>query len=234
MNLLKQLRKELNKLSDPIRAQHSKRYFKTGPREYGEGDIFLGINIPTQRNIAKKYYNLNFFEIKDLLKSKIHTERFIALLVLMDRYGKTKVEEKTKIFNFYLKSIKGVNNWDLVDISSPKIIGDYLFDKNKDILYQLAKSKNLWKRRISIISTQFFIKNNQFADTLEIALILLKDKEDLIHKAVGWMLREVGKKNQTIEEKFLKKYAPIMPRTMLRYAIEKFTPSKKNFYLSLK
>ena len=170
-------------------------------------------------------------DLEKLLNSKIHEYRMSALLILIKQYEKGNESEKNKIFNFYLRNTKNINNWDLVDISAPKIVGDYLLNKPRDVLYKLASSNNLWERRIAIISTFAFIRNNEFDDTLKIAEILLNDKHDLIHKAVGWMLREIGKRDQKIEEEFLKKYYSKMPRVMLRYAIEKFEEKKRKFYL---
>jgi len=227
-----QLKKELKSLINPKQIKISQRFFKTGPGEYGEGDIFLGIKVPLQREVANKYIHLSFDNIENLLKSKIHEYRLIGLLILISKYKRAKEKEKKKIFNFYLKNYQGINNWDLVDISAPYIVGDYLLNKNKDILYKLARSKNLWKKRIAILSTFTFIKNNKFNDVLKISKLLLNDNHDLIHKAVGWMLRELGKRNLKIEEEFLKKYIKKMPRTMLRYAIEKFEEKKRKSYLA--
>lgn len=225
---MKSIKKEIRLKANPVKAKVYQRFFKTGKGQYGEGDIFLGITIPESRAIAKKYADLSFKEIQSLLKSKIHEERLIALLILVENYKKLNEE---KIVNFYLENTKYINNWDLVDLSADKIIGHYLFDKQKDILYQLAQSENLWERRIAIISTFHFIKNNQFNETLRIAEMLLKDKHDLIHKAVGWMLREIGKRDEKALERFLKINHKLMPRTMLRYAIEKFPDEKRFNYL---
>lgn len=227
----KSVEKELEKLKNPKKAEILSRFFKTGKGEYGEGDIFLGVTVPKQRQVAKKYADLNLEELQKLLSSKIHEHRLTALLILVSRYGKADEGLKKTIFNFYLKNAKNINNWDLVDLSAPKIIGDFLLNRDKLILYKLAKSKNLWEKRIAILATYALIKNNQFNDTLKISQILLKDSHDLIHKALGWMLREVGKRNQEIEEQFLKKHYQNMPRTMLRYAIEKFPEGKRKFYL---
>ena len=229
--MLNKLKKDLNKLKNKEKAKILAGFFKTGKGEYGEGDIFLGIIVPEQLKIAKKYFDLNLNGLNKLIFSKIHEYRLVSLLILINKYNKVDNKEKKKIFSFYLKNIKYINNWDLVDLSAPNIIGDYLLDKDRKILYKLAKSKNLWEKRISIISTYRFIKENNFNDTLKISEILLNDEHDLIHKAVGWMLREVGKKDQAIEEKFLRKYHKVMPRTMLRYAIEKFDENKRKFYL---
>lgn len=234
--LLNQLEQELKLLSNPRQAKKSTRFFKTAKGKYAEGDIFLGIKTPIQRKIAKKYFNLNSKQIEKLLHNKIHNYRFIALLILIAKYQKGGEKIRKQIYKFYLKNSRWVNNWDLVDISAPKIVGNYLLDKKEQrkILSKLAKSKNLWEKRIAILSTFAFIKNKQFKDALKISRILLADKNDLIHKAVGWMLREIGKINQPAEEKFLKKHYQIMPRTMLRYAIEKFSKPKRKFYLKKK
>ena len=232
MPFLFQLKKELKELSNSKQAKNLQRFFKTGKNEYGEGDVFLGVKVPIQRKIAAKFQNLSLKDIEKLFGSKIHEHRMTSLFILISKYEKADEREKKIIFNFYLKNIKNINNWDLVDISAPKIVGDYLMEKPKEILYKFAKSKNLWKKRIAIISTYAFIKNNEFDDALKISEILIADKQDLIQKAVGWMLREIGKRDQKIEEKFLKKYYLKMPRTMLRYAIERFDENKRKFYLS--
>jgi len=233
---MKQLEKDLKKASNKEKAKLLQGFFKTGKGDYGEGDIFLGIIVPEQRKIAKStLQRLDYNDIQELLQSKIHEKRLIALLILVEKYKfacKNKNEtEKKKIFDFYLKNTNNINNWDLVDLSSHKIIGNFLLDKDKSILYKLAKSNHLWEKRISIISTFEFIRNNKFDDSLKIAELLLEDKHDLIHKAVGWMLREVGKKNQQAEESFLKKHYKKMPRTMLRYSIEKFPEGLRKRYL---
>ena len=227
--MLSQLKSELEQLSNPSKAKIQSSFFKTSKRQYNESDIFLGVTVPETRKIANKYLNLQLTEIQQLLSSKIHDHRLIALLILVENYKKTKDKN---IPQFYLQNLKQVNNWDLVDLSADKILGQYLLDKDKSILYKLAQSNNLWERRVAIISTFQFIKNNQFEDTLKISEILLNDKHDLIHKAVGWMLRELGKRNQELEEQFLKKHYQKMPRTMLRYAIEKFDGEKRKQYLS--
>ena len=234
MSSLTQLKKELKKIASPKQAKILQRFFKTGKGEYGERDIFLGIKVPEQRKVADKFRELSLENIAELLNSKIHEYRMTALFILIKQYQKADECEKKIIFNFYLKNIKDINNWDLVDLSAPKIVGDYLLDKPRDVLYKLARSKNLWERRIAIISNWIIIRNNEFDDTLKIAKILLNDKHDLIHKAVGWMLREVGKRDQKIEEEFLQKYYLKMPRVMLRYAIEKFSEQKRKFYLRKK
>ena len=234
MPSLTQLKKELKKLANPKQAEVLQRFFKTGKGEYGEGDIFLGIKVPVQREAADKFQELSLKDIEKLLDSKIHEHRMMALFVLIKQYKKADENTKKIIFDFYLKNTKNINNWDLVDLSTPKIVGDYLLDKPRSVLYKLAQSKNLWERRIAIISTWIIIRNNEFDDTLKIAKILLNDKHDLIHKAVGWMLREVGKRDQKLEEEFLQKHYSKMPRVMLRYAIEKFDEKKRKFYLNKK
>ena len=228
---LVQLKKELNQSADKKQAIILQRFFKTGPGQYGAGDIFLGIKVPVLRQAAKKQPNLSFKDLQSLLNSEIHEQRLTALFILIGQYQKANQANRGKIFNFYLKNTKNINNWDLVDLSAPNIVGDFLLAKPRGILYRLAKSKNLWEKRIAILATYTFIKNNQYSDTLKIAKILLNDDHDLIHKAVGWMLREVGKRNQKTEEIFLQKYYRQMPRTMLRYAIERFTPAQRKAYL---
>ena len=231
MVILNQIKKDLSKISNPEKAKKLSSFFKTGKGQYGEGDMFLGIPVPEQRKVAKRYIGLPLPALQELLGSKIHEHRLTALLILVSKYQKSNNAGKMKIFNFYLKNIRYVNNWDLVDLSAPKIAGNYLFSKDRSILFKLAKSENLWERRIAILSTFEFIKNNDFEDALSISILLLNDDQDLIHKAVGWMLREIGKRDQQLEEKFLKIYYRKMPRTMLRYAIEKFDEKKRKFYL---
>ena len=226
--MLNNLKQDLERLANKEKAVILQRFFKTGKGEYGHGDLFLGITVPEQRRIAKKYSRLSLDDLQSLLSSKIHEYRLTSLLILIEKY---KNVDKKEVVDFYLRNTKNINNWDLVDLSSHKILGNYLLNKDKNILYKLAKSDNLWERRISIIATYAFIKNNKFEDTLKISELLLKDKHDLIHKAVGWMLREVGKRNLNIEEEFLKKYYKKMPKTMLRYSIERFSNEKKRFYL---
>ncbi len=231
--MLDKLKKELRENGDKERAEHSKRFFKTGKGEYGEGDVFLGLKVPDEREIVKKY-DLDFEDVQKLLDSDIHEERFAGLLILISRYKNKKADDELRreIFDFYLKNAKKgrINNWDLVDLSCHKVVGAYLVDKDRDVLYELVKG-NLWEKRIAIISCFAFIKNNDFKDALKISELLFKDKHDLIHKAVGWVLREVGKKNQSVEEDFLKKHYKTMPRTMLRYAIERFDEGLRKKYL---
>ena len=231
---IKEIQKDLRKLADAEKAKILQRFFKTGKGEYGEGDIFLGIVVPNQRKVANKHKDLSLKDIFVLLNSKIHEHRLTSLFILVNKYKRADKGTKKEIFDFYLKNTKNINNWDLVDLSAPNIVGDYLLNKPKDILYKLAKSKNIWERRISILATASFIRNNKFDDILKISEILLKDEHDLIHKGAGWMLREVGKRNKTVEERFLKKYCKKMPRTMLKYAIERFPENRRKFYLDKK
>lgn len=219
-------------MADSEIAERSQRFFKTGKGEYGEGDQFLGIPVPDIRKVARKFKRLPVKETEQLLHSSYHEERLCALIILVNKAKKADEHEMQQIYDLYLNNTKYINNWDLVDTSAEHIVGRYLVDKNKAALYKLAKSDDLWERRIAIISTFYFIKNEEFEDTLAIAELLLRDKHNLIHKAVGWMLREVGKRNMEIEEIFLNKHISQMPRTMLRYAIEKFPEEKRQHYLA--
>ena len=228
---MKIIQEEFKKMSDQEHAAFLQKYFKTGKGEYGEGDVFLGLRVPTIRNIAKKFNTLSIDEAKEFLQSPYHEERLFALFVLIDLFKKAKEKDRKKIYDLYLKNTNFINNWDLVDVSAGSIVGVYLFNGDKELIYVLAQSENLWERRIAIMATSYFITQNEFTDTLKIAEMLLNDKEDLIHKAVGWMLREIGKRNLEIEENFLKKHYQNMPRTMLRYAIKKFPEEKRKSYL---
>ena len=223
--------KRLQKMGDKEDAQFLQRFFKTGPGQYGEGDIFLGIRVPAVRKLTKEYKDISLKEASTLLKSPYHEIRLFALIILVNTFDRGDEISQKKIYDLYLSNTRYINNWDLVDISAPKIVGVYLLNKKKEPLYQLAKSKSLWERRIAMLSTFCFIRNDQFADALKLAEILLRDQEDLIHKATGWMLREVGKRNTDIAENFLKTHCRIMPRTMLRYAIERLSPAKRKMYL---
>ncbi|HEX2472956.1 MAG TPA: DNA alkylation repair protein [Nitrososphaera sp.] len=227
------VRKELQSMADPDKAAILQRFFKTGPGHYGEDDIFIGAMVPQSRQVAKKFSQLPLEEVRTLLYSRIHEERLVALLILAWRYSSSSSSrEKEKIAKFYLEHIKQVNNWDLVDLSAPNILGAHLVDRDdrRRLLYKLAGSENVWERRIAIVATLHFIRNGDFSDTLKIAEMLLQDRHDLIHKAVGWMLREVGKRDAAAEEAFLEKHCSIMPRTMLRYAIERLPESKRRRY----
>ena len=232
--MLNQIKKDLLQLGNPEKAKKLSGFFKTGKGQYGEGDVFLGIPVPEQRKVANRYIDLSLDDLQELLRSKIHEYRLTALLILVSKYGKADSSGKDEIFGFYLNNTEYVNNWDLVDSSAPKIVGDYLVNKDRSILFKLAKSSNLWERRIAVLATFMFIRNNDFEDALRISKLLLHDEHDLIHKAVGWMLREIGKRDQAPIEHFLDEYNTQMPRTMLRYAIERFDENKRKFYLAQK
>lgn len=228
--MIKNLQKEIRGLANPKHAENSVWFFKTGPGQYGEGDKFLGINTPQMRTLSKKYKDLPLSEVQELIKSPYHEERSIAIQILVLQYPRSS----KKIYDFYIKNTKHINNWDLVDISAPYIVGNYLLDKPRDILDKLALSVSLWERRIAIISTFTFIRGGQPKDTLRIARTLLADRHDLIHKAVGWMLREVGKRcGEKYLTDFLDSNIKSMPRTALRYSIEKFPEKQRKYYLSL-
>lgn len=230
---MQKIKREIRSKASRAKAKVLQRFFKTGKGQYGEGDRFLGITVPESRKIAIKYKDLASDKIKTLLQSKFHEERLIALLILVHNF-QTKPQMRRKIFDFYLKSTKYVNNWDLVDLTADKIVGQYLFDnpKKTTILNKLAISKNLWDRRIAVIATFQFIKNNKYDKTLKIAKMLLSDKHDLIHKAVGWMLREVGKRSLKDELRFLRLFHKKMARTTLRYAIERFPEKLRKSFLN--
>lgn len=229
--MLSDLLESLKQAADPDKVKIYQRFFRTGKGEYGEGDIFLGIPVPQSRLIVKKYRHLSLSETEKLLHSKYHEARLIALSILCHKFNRGDDQTKQYIFHTYLKSTKYVNNWDLVDSSAPTIIGGNLLDKPKGILFKLAKSKSVWERRIAILATFQFIKFGQYGESLKIAQALLSDKHDLIHKAVGWMLREIGKRDRQTLEKFLSDYGSQMPRTALRYAIEHFPEKERRHYL---
>ncbi len=231
-NTYKKIQKEIHHFASPAKAKNSARFFKTAPGQYGHGDLFIGVTVPEVRSIAKKFFDLPLADIQKLLQSKIHEERLLALILLVKRFKKASEKERKVIYEFYLKNTKYINNWDLVDTSAGYIVGGFLYNKPKTILKKLAQSTNLWERRIAIIATFYDIYQGQSEETFKIAAILINDEHDLIHKAVGWMLREVGKRcGEEIEESFLQKHYRSMPRTMLRYAIERFSEKKRKFYL---
>jgi 3-methyladenine DNA glycosylase AlkD len=231
LNLLK-IKSRLQALANRDAAQILQGFFKTGPGEYGEGDVFIGIKIPPLRALSKECENVSFSVIKSLLRSKVHEERTLALMVLVQRFEKADEELREQIYKFYLSHVKFINNWDLVDGSAPYIVGPFFWKRDRRQLYVFAKSSSLWERRIAILSTFYFIRQNDFADALKISEVLLEDEHDLIHKAVGWMLREIGKRDLSIEETFLRKHCGKMPRTMLRYAIERFPEGSRRRFLS--
>jgi 3-methyladenine DNA glycosylase AlkD len=222
---------ELEALAHPDKAKIYARFFKTGKGEYGEGDEFLGLTVPEQRALAKKYLQLSFSDIEKLLYNKYHEHRLTGLIILVYKYEKASPEQREKIIDFYIKHKHRGNNWDLIDCVADKLLGKHLIDRDKSLLYELAKSESLWDRRIAIITTFEFIRQKKFDDTLRIAEILLHDKHDLIQKAVGWMLREVGKRDEKTLLKFLDAYAHEMPRTMLRYAVERLDEKLKKKYM---
>jgi len=227
----KEIQKRLKQLANPEHAAVSQRFFKTGPGEYGEGDIFIGVRVPVLRKLSAEFKDLPVSDCKTLLQSPIHEERLLAILIFIRIFKKGQDDIKKRIYELYLKSTKFINNWDLVDTSAEHIVGAYLTDRSKRPLYRLAKSNNLWKRRIAVMATFRFVKDHEFADTLKISEMLIEDRHDLIHKASGWMLREVGKRDLKAEEVFLKTHYKKMPRTMLRYAIERFPEIKRQRYL---
>lgn len=225
------IRKKLQTLGSKEDAAFLQRFFKTGPGEYGEGDVFLGVRVPQVRKLVKQYPEAGLKEARQLINSPIHEERLLALLILVRDFSKGEDGVKERIYDFYLDRTRFINNWDLVDCSAEHIVGAFLNDKDKTPLYELTRSDNLWERRIAIMATFHFIKRMTFSETLKIADMLLQDDHDLIHKAVGWMLREVGKRDMKTEERFLKGRYRRMPRTMLRYAIEKFPETRRQRYL---
>jgi len=232
---LSNLRLAVAKAGNKTRAQNVARFFKTGPGQYGEGDIFVGLTVPMSRVIAKEYRDLPLPEINKLLTSKIHEERLIALLILNSRFSNSSLAQQKSIVDLYLKNTKNINNWDLVDLSASQIIGNYLQGKSIALLKKLALSSSLWERRIAIVSTFAFIRRGKHKETIIISKLLLNDTHDLIHKAVGWMLREVEKRaSKEALLGFLNDHAKTMPRTMLRYAIEHFNPKERLFYMHMK
>jgi 3-methyladenine DNA glycosylase AlkD len=226
-----EIQRELESLGDPRHAAVLLRFFKTGPGEYGEGDRFRGIRVPVLRKMARKYCGLAQAEVGRLLQSAFHEDRLLALLLLIDRYYRVDDAVRDGIHRFYLEHTGWVNNWDLVDASSPHLVGHYLQGRPKDLLTRLAASGILWERRMAIIATFHFIKQGDLDETFRIAAWLLSDPEDLIHKAVGWMLREAGKRDVTAAETFLGAHYRRMPRTMLRYAIERLPEARRQAYL---
>ncbi|MDD4182627.1 MAG: DNA alkylation repair protein [Candidatus Omnitrophica bacterium] len=225
------IKQDLRKNSSKEKAKILQRFFKTAPGEYGYGDIFIGVCVPHIRKIAKKYRQVDLSSAAKLLASGIHEERLLALVILVLKFEEAGAPGRKKIYELYLKNTEYINNWDLVDLTAPNIVGKFLANTDKKILYSLARSNSLWERRISIIATLNFIRNNSFTDTLKITRLLLSDKEDLIHKACGWMLREVGKRNKALVVDFLSRHCKNMPRVMLRYAIERFPERERARYL---
>lgn len=227
----RQLHRELTGLADPAKAEHAHRFFKSGPGEYGEGDRFLGIRVPPLRQLARQYRDLPQAEVLKTLQSPWHEERLAALLIWVLQFPRASLPDQQQIYRSYLAHTHYINNWDLVDVSAPPIVGAWLFARKRMPLLRLAKSSCLWDRRIAMLATFYFIRQHQFEDTLALAEILVHDPEDLMHKAVGWMLREVGNRDREVEEQFLMRHLATMPRTMLRYAIERFPEEKRQRYL---
>jgi len=231
-NSLIYLKRELQAVANPQKAKFLQGYFRTGPGEYGEGDIFLGIPGPVQRKIARRFASIPLGEVIRLLKSPTHDHRFVALEILEAKYEKAEICDRARIVRACLKNTRYINNWDLVDNFATRLLGNHLLRRSRTILYKLARSKNIWERRIAIVATRPLILHGEYDDTLAISKSLLNDPHDLIHKATGWMLREVGNRSRREEEKFLQKHAHLMPRTMLRYAIERFPEQKRKTYLA--
>ena len=232
MHKAETIKKELKKIADKDKAIQLSRFFKTGKGEYGEGDLFIGIKVPDQRKIAKLFTNTELLEIEKLLDDPVHECRLTALLILIDKYKNADENFKEKIVEFYLSKTPRINNWDLVDLSAPQIIGNFYFNREKDRLYKLVKSSSLWEQRIAVVSTYYFIKKDDFIEILAFSEMLLEHKHDLIHKATGWMLRETGKRNLSVLRDFLDVHHKVMPRTMLRYSIEKLDDTERRKYMS--
>ncbi|WP_099464759.1 DNA alkylation repair protein [Parabacteroides provencensis] len=225
---------ELLSVANPEKAVFLQRFFKTGPGQYAEGDIFLGLVVPLTRNIAKANKQTPLSELQVLVESRYHEARLCALLIVVERFKKASSAEREALYKFYLKNARYINNWDLVDVTCPHVVGAYLLDKDRSRLYELAESDNLWEQRIAMVSTVAFIRKGEFTDTLAIAERLMTHKHDLMHKAVGWMLREVGKKDRNTLTDFLEKYATCLPRTALRYAIEHYPEDQRQYFLKKK
>jgi len=228
---LKEIRREMTSLGDPQKAAHAQGFFKTGKGQYGEGDVFLGIRVPETRKMARKYRELSLKKTTSLLHSRFHEERLLALLILVWQFSHSNEVHQRRIFDLYLNNTRYINNWDLVDSSAHLIVGPWLQDRPRDLLHSLALSDSLWEKRIAIMSTFHFVRLLDFQNTLTISRTLLEDDHDLIHKATGWMLREVGNRDRAVEEEFLRAHYQTMPRTMLRYAIEKFPEELRLKYL---
>jgi 3-methyladenine DNA glycosylase AlkD len=225
------IQKYLRRFAGKEKAKLLQGFFKTGPGQYGEGDKFLGVMVPDIRLTVKEFSGAPLSEIAKLLRSSWHEERLLALLLLVQKFEKSDDAVRKRIYALYLKSTKHINNWDLVDLSAPKIVGSYLDGGSRSLLYRFVRSKSLWERRIAILATFAYIRKSDFSDALALAEMLLDDDQDLMHKAVGWMLREVGKKDVSVLEGFLRKHHRAMPRTTLRYAIERFPEAKRKKYL---
>lgn len=231
MRKVSRLRHELRAAASKQKAGTLRRFFKTGPGEYGEGDEFLGVMVPQSRAIARRFGDLPLADVRRLLRSRIHEERLVALLILVDRFRKGGPEDRREVYDLYLRNTSHINNWDLVDLSAEHVVGPYLDGRSRGVLRRLAQSSSVWERRIAVLATFHFIKRGEFGQTLRLAERLLDDEHDLIHKAVGWMLREVGKRDQRALEGFLRGHGQRMPRTMLRYAVERLPAARRRRYL---
>lgn len=225
-------KRALRGLAIPERAHVNAGYFRTGPGEYGDGDRFIGVSMPDIRRVAREHRAMRLAEIAKLLASPIHEDRLLATVLLADRAAKAEPNERDEVARFYLAHLDRVNNWDLVDTSAPYVLGPYFEARSRRPLHRLARSRSVWRRRVAIVTTQHFIRKGEFGETLALARLLLHDDHDLIHKAVGWMLREVGKKDAGVLEAFLDEHAAVMPRTMLRYAIERLAEGKRKHLLA--
>ena len=227
-----QLKEHLFSLADAEKAKILSGFFKTGPGDYGEGDVFIGVSVPMIRSLVKQYKNeILLSDAELLLGDAVHECRLLGLLLMVALFGKADAAGKKEIFESYLSHTQAINNWDLVDLTAYRIVGTYLMDKERSLLYSLSESRNLWEQRISIVSTWIYIRKGEFGDTLRLADILLQHKHDLIQKAVGWMLREIGKRDKKVLIDFLEPRYRNMPRTMLRYAIEKFSPEERAYFM---
>lgn len=224
-------RAALRARADPEVARGAMRYFKTGPGEYGEGDTFIGVRTPAMRRLAREYRTLPLDDLAELLRSPVHEERGLALMILVWQFARGDAAVRERIHRLYLDHTRHINNWDLVDLSAPGIVGEYMVDRDSSPLLELARSELVWERRIAMLATLAFIRRGRYDETLRVAELLLGDRHDLIHKAAGWMLREVGKRDRAVEEAFLRAHCRHMPRTMLRYAIERFPPELRSRYL---
>jgi 3-methyladenine DNA glycosylase AlkD len=225
-------RNRVREFADKQRATFMLRFFRTGPGDYGEGDRFLGLRVPDVRKIAREFRALSLADVRALLASKWHEERLLALVILTHQFANGRASEREQIYRLYLSSTDRINNWDLVDVTAPQIVGAYLVERDRRPLRRLAKSRSLWERRIAIVATQHFIRRGELDDTFDIATLLIDDRHDLIHKAAGWMLREAGKRDRGRLERFLDTFASSMPRTMLRYAIERLPNDLRLKYMA--
>lgn len=222
---------EILSMANPEKATFLQRFFKTGPGQYAEGDVFLGLVVPLTRSIAKANKQTPLSELQLLMESEYHEARLCALLIVMEQFKKASQTERKALFDFYIKNASRINNWDLVDVTCPHVVGVYLLDKDRSLLYELAESDNLWEQRIAMVSTVTFIRSREYTDTLALAERLMTHTHDLMHKAVGWMLREVGKKDRATLTDFLEQYATQLPRTALRYAIEHYPEEQRQYFL---